>query len=404
MKVFDTIPKKLAILVFVLFEVGWIVYTVGFGLVLDGKPSTLLAPTDIKNLFYFPFYFTLVSGQFMVVLGLLHAALPSSRASAIIGVFSTILNHVCFASIGFVLVYCGQFIVLLLENASESRPGASLILMFAGTFLLAVSWIFSQIFAIFYKKPQQTRTRNWWVLTVDIYKALVGDAQVCGSIGRLFTRTEMIHLLSIPAVVLSAIGWSVYAGGLYNLNQALASAGGIDLLSNNFAVWGSSIITPIAFLIALLHAGSSGNQSDAILGVLLSILNTFISVCVGYVVTFMGQALHTIDSLNFRQLDPFTIQLIRNINLTLGGGIVCLLFWTFVLVLSQFYTYSASTTNSTSIDTPGDQQLPLSYQDATLQSNIVTQSKEQLIESGQDHEQPSTVQYEKKVEVISIPV
>lgn len=90
MKLFDTVSKKLAIPTFVLFAVGWIVFTVGLGLQLNEL---------VNNAFYVPYYLSLAGGPFVIAFGLIHAALPSNLAGAIIGTLSTILNNIYFVAI-----------------------------------------------------------------------------------------------------------------------------------------------------------------------------------------------------------------------------------------------------------------------------------------------------------------
>ena len=381
MKVFDTISKKLAIPVFVLFAIGWTVYTAGFGLVLNGTVESSGISTNLNfgtnHPFYFPYYFTLAGGPFVVVLGILHAALPSNQASAIVGILSTILNNIYFVSVGSVLSYTHLFI------QPPFKTDNSLNLMFSGAILLTVSWSFSQILAIFFKQPQQTQSKNWWVLIVDIYKVLTSsDSEVWARFGRLFTFTEVIRLLSIPAVALSAIGWGVFVGGLHNVIQAITEIGNSISIFNNFAIWSSVIITPFGFLIALLHAGSSG--SETIFGSLVSILNSFIIVCVGYVVTYVGQVLY----INAGRPDPF----LRDLNLMFGGGIIFLLFWTAVLTLSRFYMHSISCRADS---TSNQLQLSPSQHDTTLNNFATPQPELQLTADpppAYDYKQPLTVQ------------
>ena len=383
MKVFDSVLKKLAIPVFVLFAVGWVVFTAGFGLVINETVEALASATTSRfsadNPFYFPYYFTLAGGPFVVVLGLVHAALPSNLrlAGAIIGVLSTILNNIYFISVGFVLSYGHLLIQLLITEEKYFN------IMFAGAILLTVSWSVSQILVVFFQQPQQTQRRNWWVLTVDIFtRNQVG--------GHRLSCTEVIRLLSIPAVVVSIIGWSVYVGGLHNFLQDLTTGNRIINFINNFAFWGSVTITPFGFLIALLQAGSSGNET--IFGSLVSILNSFIIVCVGYVVTYIGQILSLLQ--DDGGSDTFNI---NNINLIFGGGIIFLLFWTVILAMSRFYdTHSIRTTGSTSNQL---QLLAAPLQHATTLNNSATvpQSELQLTVEpppAYDFKQPSIVQQE----------
>ena len=57
----------------------------------------------VKSPVYFPLYMFLVGGQFVVLLGLLHAALPSGIPSSVIGALSTILNTIYFVLVGYLI-------------------------------------------------------------------------------------------------------------------------------------------------------------------------------------------------------------------------------------------------------------------------------------------------------------
>ena len=194
MKLFDTAPKKLAIPAFVLFAFGWILFIIGFVLLLDELATdTAFNPSDP---FYVPYYLTLAGGPFVIVFGLIHAALPSNLAGAIIGAISTILNNIYFVLVGYVVSYGNYLIQLQFIVANYN-------LIFAGVILLIVSWSFSQILVVFFKKPSQIQRKNLWVLIKDIF---TGNHE--GQ--HRLTRTEVIGLLSIPAVAISFIGWGVY--------------------------------------------------------------------------------------------------------------------------------------------------------------------------------------------------
>jgi hypothetical protein len=391
-KLFDTVSKKLAIPVYVVFAVGWIVFTTGFGLQLNelsiasGRTSTL-NPNDP---FYVPYYLTLAGGPFVIAFGLLHAALPSNLAGAIIGVVSTIFNNIYFVFVGFILSYGHLLIQLLITG-----PTTAFNVAFAGAILLTVSWGFSQILVVFFKQPSQTQRKNLWVLIFTRNR----EGTHC------LSCTEVIRLLSIPAAAISIIGWCVYVGGIHNLLQEITTGGVINFISpfNNFAFWGSVAITPIGFLIALLQAGSSG--SETIFGSLLSILNSFIIVCIGYVVTTIGQFLHSILQDN-SGLETF----LHNVNLIFGGGVVFLFFWTAMLALSRFYDAvhpiwaSGSSSNQSQPSAPD----PELQRDANTLDNSATSPSEfhemtaaaGLPPPAYDYKQPSTVKQEMNIESV----
>ena len=176
-RAFNSTPKKLAIPLFGLFFIGLIVFTAGFGLLLSSKEEddlhvVLKVESNNKSPVYFPYYTTLVGGIFVVLLGLLHAALPSGIPSFIIGALSTILNTICFVSVGYVINMSYYEILLMWRNQKWSSydnqwPSdyhdpqlvRAVKLMLAGSIILAVSWGLLQLLSHFYEQcPQSVRT------------------------------------------------------------------------------------------------------------------------------------------------------------------------------------------------------------------------------------------------------
>ena len=120
---FDKTSKKLAIPLFVLFEIGWIVVTAGFILFFKGKLRDILLDDSSRSPVYFPVYMILVGGQFVVLLGLLHAALPSGTASSIVGALSTVLNIIYFVSVGYLINFsCLMILGIKLSKYYENDP------------------------------------------------------------------------------------------------------------------------------------------------------------------------------------------------------------------------------------------------------------------------------------------
>lgn len=214
MQAFNSIPKKLALPAFVLFEIGWIVYTVGFSLLLVNFVR------GTNRSVYSPFYFTLAGGQFVVVLGLAHAGLPSGLSSSIVHVLSTILDTIYFVFTGYVLVYSRLLLPSLLQFTAESNLLRSVNLVFAGTILLTVSWSLVQLLTVFYEQPQPQQTRSWWHLIVDSYKALFHASELNGPSHQI-TCSEAVRLSSIPAIIFSAVGWGVLVSGMHNDESGL---------------------------------------------------------------------------------------------------------------------------------------------------------------------------------------
>ena len=334
----------MAIPLFVLFEIGWIVFTAGFGLLLSNKEHSMLKEDDSrKSPLYFPYYMTLVGGQFIAVLVLLHAALPSGRPSSIISAVSTILNTIYFTSVGYVInasyikiqgVKWDNFVGITTVNDPQLVRAVNL--MLAGSIILTVSWSLVQLLSFFCQhSPQPVQRRNLWDVIVECWKnctVVVGDV------------SESVRLSSIPAMLLSAIGWCVYVGGVHHNGLYWGyQVGG----------WTVVVVTPLMYLASILHAGYTGKASS-LMGIFAAILNTFFVVDVGFSVTTAGKYLYN----SLQILTPTLQQEVEDRlkydvyyhRLILGGGIVCLVFWTVVLVLWPFYQptgtgYSTATDN-----------------------------------------------------------
>ena len=158
--------------------------------------------------------------------------------------------------------------------------------------------------------------------------------------------SESVRLASILAMLLSAIGWGTFMGGLFNMYLPLKMTYILD-------GWSAVLITPFMYLVSLFHAGCT-RMASTVLGIVASILNTFFIVGMGFSVTFVGQLLYLITefpmfaaileaaasscetgAVSIPKLDVEEMK--KNSRLMLGGGVVCLIFWTVVLVLWQFY-------------------------------------------------------------------
>ena len=220
-RAFDSTAKKLAIPLFAIFEIGWIVFIAGFILLFKSKiRDIILDDNDIKSPVYFPYYMILVGGHFVILLGLLHATLPSGTASSYIGSISTVLNIIYFVSVGYLI--SNNCIVILhfklgkyfqkvpVDHDDEQQLMRAASLMLAGSIMFMVSWSLVQFVSFFYEhRPQPVLTRNLWYVIVECWKnrtILVGDV------------SESVRLASTLAMLLSAIGWGIYMAGLFNMD------------------------------------------------------------------------------------------------------------------------------------------------------------------------------------------
>ena len=326
-RAFDSTPKKLAIPVFGLFFIGWIVFTAGFGLLLSNKEedSTLKEDPNRKSPLYFPYYMTLVGGKFVALLGLLHAALPSGIPSSVVGALSTILNTIYFVLVGYVIdasYYKTQELRWDSYYSDYDHHDPKLVrainLMLAGSIILTVSWGLVQVLSFLYEhRPQPVLERNLWCVIVECWKnhtTLVRDV------------SESVRISSIPAMLLSAVGWCAFIGGLHYAYY----------WAYTFGAWSASIITPLMYIASILHAGYTGKAS-LLMGIFASILNTVFVAGMGFSVTSAGNILYRNLQQHSGEYSQEDSDFILSSRLMLGGGMVCLIFWTVVLVMWPFY-------------------------------------------------------------------
>ena len=360
MRAFDSTAKKLAIPMVVLFELGWIIYTGGLGSYmhqqvlensdrLDSRysiydqQSASDAHEVLRDPVLFSHYFALVGGQFVAVLFLIHAALPLNTASYVVGVLSSILNVIYFVSVGYLInwsvngvrFYEDRISTLqespyssyspYSDSSSEALRRARLYLhatrcVLAGTIIMTISWGVIQLLTFFYKPPQN-KTDLWQVVREF-------TSQMKAKLG------ELIRLGTIPFLILSAIGWAVCTAGLYRLYDSSS----ITTHRYDFGTWATFFVTPLLYFAALFHAGCSGGAST-MSGVFAAIFNVFFVLNMGSTVVTVCIAKYTLDQESISSLSEESL---HNINLALGGGIVCLLFWTIVHTAWLFYRFDGS--------------------------------------------------------------
>ena len=356
MRAFDSIAKKLAIPMVVLFEIGWVMFTGGFGSIRREYGSINAAPNVdevLRTPVLFPYYFVLVGGQFVALFLFLHASLPSSIASYIVGVLSSILNVIYFVSVGFLIQWSVSRVKYYEEFVSSFQPSPYSLYsssgleleraIFAGTILMTVSWGLIQLLLFFYEPQIDSRNqRSLW----HVIREFATD--IPSSTSQLKTKFgEVFRICTIPFLIISVIGWCVCVAGLYKLSDAAATY--LHTITNysrynyDFGTWATFFVTPLLFLAALLHAGCSGGAST-MSGVFAAILNTFFVLSMGSTVVdvCITKYLFLQDQSTFSFTEEI-LQVIHNGNLILGGGVVCLFFWTIVHAAWHFYHCKGST-------------------------------------------------------------
>ena len=342
-------------------------FTIGFSLYLASKEDDELLKlnSDNKSPVYFPGYMTLVGGQFVAVLGLLHAALPLGIPSYIVGALSTILNTIYFVSVGYVINishYGIQGLRWELDRYHTNDHDPQLVravrLMLAGSIVLAVSWGLVQLISFSYERsPQSVPARNLWRVVIECVRnrtTVVSDV------------SESVRLSIIPAMVLSTVGWGVYVGGQH----------GMIWSAYLFGHWSAVFTPPLMYLAALLHAGYTEDAST-LMGIFASILNTFFVVGMGFSVTYAGNYLYTSGHPASTEDDPY----LHFFRLMLGGGMICLIFWTIVLVLWPFYRFKGTSHTNETNNSDYDHDLLLPGA-ASPTEHTITESRENIQRPG----------------------
>ena len=399
MQAFDSIAKKLALPVIVLFEIGWVVFIGGFCLQLHlailrseelERDPFINAIDSPRSPLFFPHYFTLVGGQFVALLILLQAALPSGIASSIVGVLSTILNIIYFVSVGYLITF-NVFEVPSLErrrtrelqlqstglspsdlgNVERQLHAARCVL--AGTIIMAISWGLIQLLFFFYEPKNSQLRRSLWHVIREFGRPITSASQLKATLG------EWLRLCTIPVLILSAIGWCVCVAGFHKTFESN------NTTSQNypFGIWATFFIAPLLYLTALLHAGCSGDAST-MSGIFAAILNTFFilnvpvyTVVAVSLVKYRRSLRLTLSRFTVREPDP---EEIHNENLVLGGSIVCLFFWTFIHVFWHFYRLKGSGENS--------QRVGLQSESSDGQSQTISHAQQSEYDSSVIPKQP----------------
>ena len=301
----DRVSKKSAICFFIVFEIGWFLYTTGLRLAIR-EDRSLLPPSHPLLLPYYP---TVVGGQLVIALILLHVGLPSRHARSAIGILSTCLNVIYFACVGYAMI----------ASRFERLTVADNIVMCIGTVLMTTSWSFIQILtAILEPSPQKNL---WFAFNLSSRKAQCNP-------WRHIVIAEKIRFLSSLSIILSAFGWVLSLGGIHNARASVDGHWSME--------WTATYIPPLLYLAALLHAGCSGRISHR-MHITSSFLSTFFVISMGYMVISGGEFLY------------FYLPVGNSTQLLLIGGTASLFFWTIVVVLWPYYHSTTECTSPPSI-------------------------------------------------------
>ena len=323
MQLFNGKSRKIALVALGFFLIGWIVYLIGSIWALatwTGRSPNgrYISKTDPALI---PFYTVLVGGPFVLLLGLLHAALPG-LSSAIIGaisVFPSSFFVVCTSIVSAESVWNIALTTYHYDDPStvdtltpapnyhQLRPAVVILLI--GTLLLGLSWLTVMICSLFYNYQSE-----YWT-------------QVPHQDTRIRTRIPFgpgkARVEAVPAIIVSAICWIVIVAQLP--------------VGKWFPFDGIILVGPLLYLVMFLHAGCVGGAST-VSGVLATILSVMY-------MAFAGTSLFTVDY-------ACSVYSCRNIDSIRYVGIAELISVCAILVLWPFYQHYPSSWTSQSGETP----------------------------------------------------
>ena len=191
-------------------------------------------------------------------------------------------------------------------------------LLFVGALLITISWCFVSMLSVAYKS--RPRRNNY---------QLFDQPERRPSLKCPFTP-GVARCLTIPFLILTAIGWCVSVVGYMRTNYGEARG--------QFAEYGLLINGPLLFLAALLHAGCSGGAST-IMGVFSSILSSLYTVLMGFLVFDFSEFIYIDCQFQHVNCSPLHSSLDINLILAFSGGVASLFLWTFVLLLWPFFRH-----------------------------------------------------------------
>ena len=213
---------------------------------------------------------------------------------------------------------------------------------------MVISWGLIQLLFFFYESQNSQRRSLWRMIREFGWP----DIQLKA------TLDEWLRLGTIPVLILSAVGWCVCIAGLHKILEDRSNTGTSYYTAfpqqYDFGIWAIFFVVPLLYLAALLHAGCSGDAST-MSGIFAAILNTFFVLSMGYAVVGVSITKYS-DSQRTRSRystsqDP---QVVHNENLILGGGVVCLIFWTIIHVFWHFYRQKESGDHTRSTRQPNN--------------------------------------------------
>lgn len=330
MQLFQGTWRKLALLPLFSLVIGWLVFLVGFTL--------LMVDTDDKANFRNVAYFVTTAAPLpLVLLAFLHAMF-SGVLSSILGSLAAILSVICFSSVGFVLYASALEVYNDIEEGRKQE--VRFVLMSVGTLIMSLSWVLVLVFWNYFP---------YKVWTVDQYADYVVDED--GSMDSppsmpqepsLFTG--IARKIAVIFLVLKGASWCLLLIGIdIKMHHPNANSSAYHVVSYPedslpFSTWTIGVVGILLIFSALLHAGAK-KEASSMAGIFASLFSVLYLICAGYVVVGVAVMVYGDCEYRLEGVDDncFVDSLPRCDVYLLCGGLGTGFFLACVLALWPFY-------------------------------------------------------------------
>ena len=321
--------RKLTLLPLSLLLVGWLLYLVGF--------SILMINTEGGAAFeHLPYYVATAAPPILMLLAVLHITLYG-LPSALLGSLAAVSSVVCFTCSGYVL-YSSALVLYNYIHFSDAGDKLEVryVLMLAGTLMTSLSWMFiGMLWTQFsYKRPWRGDEGSDYVVDEDGTMRSPPPPQ-----RDPFPFAGIARKVAIVFLFLQAGSWCVLVSGIDS--QVDANSSLYEFEDNPievplpFSKWTICVIGVLLIIAAPTHAWANRGAS-AVAGIFASILSILYLACIGHAVWALGIDIHS--RCMYDEVDDCFVSMLPRYELyQICGGLGTCVFWACVLALWPFY-------------------------------------------------------------------
>ncbi len=335
MKFFAGRYRKLTLLPLTFLLLGWLIYLVGFILLMVNIEYEFFNSSSETNFNHAPYFVAVICGPLLFAASLLHVG-SSGLVSSLLGGVVALLSVLSTTGTGYVL-YSSSLNIYNAINFGLTFHFKCL-LMFAGTLMVTISWTVVLILSNFftYERPLNIfEESNDYVVDED---GNIGSPPSAPDNLSLFTG--MARKIVLIFLFLFMASWALFIIGTEEMNMerngsTIFNASEDDTIESTltFSTWTVSTISFLLVLCACIHAGSS-QATGTIMGVITSLLSMLYLTCINYLLYQLAIEIHTRCEdeaiCSFQSIPKDELYQI------IGGSGTCA-FWACVLAAWPFY-------------------------------------------------------------------